>query len=85
MPPRRRPPNQVPVEEAIEHDRMARLEQQVSRLTKQITMLMANQNTFHPLDSSSDGDKEGSDEDLVLRPRRRARACEDSQWWKLCM
>ena len=51
-------------------------------------MLMANQNTFRPLDSSWDGDKEGSneessEEDLVPQPRRRARAREDSQRWKL--
>jgi len=85
MPLRRRPPNQVPVEEAIERDRLARLGQQVSRLTEQFAMLMANQNTFRPLDSSSDGDKEGSKEDLVPQPRRRARACEDSQRWKLGM
>ena len=63
MPPKRRQPNQIPIEEAIERDRMARLGQRVSRLTKQIAMLMANQNTFHPLDSSSNGDKEGSNEE----------------------
>ena len=77
MPPKRRQPNQIPVEEAIERDRMARLGQRVSLLTKQIAMLMANQNTFRPLDSSSNGDKEGSneesnEEDLVSQPHRRA-------------
>ena len=62
MPPRRRPPNRVPVEYAVERDCMARMGQQVLRLTEQITMLMANQNSFHPLDLSSNGDKEGSNE-----------------------
>ncbi|KAL5777293.1 hypothetical protein ACOSP7_010219 [Xanthoceras sorbifolium] len=45
---------------------------------------MANQNTFRPLDSSSNGDEEGSDEesseeDLVPQPRRGVQVLEDSQ------
>ncbi|KAK2656044.1 hypothetical protein Ddye_009096 [Dipteronia dyeriana] len=57
---------------------MGRLGQQVLRLTEQIAMLLANQNTFCPLDLSSDGDKEGSneessEEDLVPQQRRVAR------------
>ncbi|KAL5785331.1 hypothetical protein ACOSQ2_007723 [Xanthoceras sorbifolium] len=83
----RRPPHLIPVEEANEHDRTTQLEQQVVRLTEQIVVLMANQNTFRPLDSSSNGDEEGSDkesseEDLVPQPRRGARVFEDSQRWE---
>ncbi|KAL5799431.1 hypothetical protein ACOSQ4_032315 [Xanthoceras sorbifolium] len=48
---------------------------------------MANQNTFRPLDSSSNVDEEGSDEesseeDLVPQPRRGARALKDGRRWE---
>ncbi|KAL5760932.1 hypothetical protein ACOSQ2_019770 [Xanthoceras sorbifolium] len=51
---------------------------------------MANQNTFRPLDSSSNGDEEGSDEesseeDLVPQPRRGARVLKDSRRWESSM
>ncbi|KAL5744032.1 hypothetical protein ACOSQ2_027148 [Xanthoceras sorbifolium] len=87
MAPKRRPPHRIPVEEANERNRTTQLEQQVTRLTEQIVVLMANQNTFHPLDSSSNGDEEGSDEesseeDLVPQPRRGARVLEDSRRWE---
>ncbi|KAL5779808.1 hypothetical protein ACOSQ2_010545 [Xanthoceras sorbifolium] len=84
MAPKSQPSHRIPVEEANERDRTTQLEQQVALLTKQITVLMANQNTFRPLDSSSNGDEEGSDkessdEDLVSQPRRGARVLEDSR------
>ncbi|KAH7557291.1 hypothetical protein JRO89_XS11G0106700 [Xanthoceras sorbifolium] len=90
MAPKRRPPHRIPVEEANKRDRTTQLEQQVTRLTEQIAVLMANQNTFHPLDSSSNGDEEGSDEesseeDLVPQPRRGARVLEDSRRWESSM
>ena len=44
MLPRRRPANEVPVEEAYERDRMTRLEQQMEALTQQLQALMAVQN-----------------------------------------
>ena len=52
MPPRRRPANEVPVEEVYDRDRMTRLEQQVEALTQQLGAFMAihNQQNQRPYD-----------------------------------
>ncbi|KAB5524319.1 hypothetical protein DKX38_022068 [Salix brachista] len=69
MPPRRRPA-QVPVDIAIERDRMAQLEQQVEQLTAQLAAARANQNQYQALNPDTSSDEVEEDP----RPRRGQRA-----------
>ncbi|KAK3195699.1 hypothetical protein Dsin_027009 [Dipteronia sinensis] len=74
MPPKRRQPNRIPVEEAIERDRTTQLEQQVAQLTEQLAALIANQNPFPARNPRESGDEEESDEESYEEeevPRRR--------------
>ncbi|KAI9175076.1 hypothetical protein LWI28_027000 [Acer negundo] len=69
MPPRRRP-DQIPVDLAIERDRVIQLERQVEQLTAQLATSRANQNPFQALHPETSSDEvEGEPQ-----PRRRQRA-----------
>ena len=76
MPPKRRQPNRIPLEEANERDRMAQLEQQVAQLTEQIATLIANQN--HPRDVDG-SEEESGDEEEVPQQRRRPLGRDDGR------
>ncbi|KAG5230103.1 hypothetical protein IMY05_015G0066000 [Salix suchowensis] len=69
MPPRRRQA-QVPVDVAIERDRMTQLEQQVEQLTAQLAAARANQNQYQALNPDTSSDEVEEDP----RPRRGQRA-----------
>ncbi|KAI9174135.1 hypothetical protein LWI28_012455 [Acer negundo] len=69
MPPRRRP-DQIPVDLAIERDRVIQLERQVEQLTAQLAASRANQNPFQALHPETSSDEVEGDP----QPRRRQRA-----------
>ena len=62
MPPKRRVPNRIPVEEANERDRVAQLEQQMAQITEQLATLIANQNPFQALNLNASDVEDESDE-----------------------
>ncbi|KAI9161105.1 hypothetical protein LWI28_014425 [Acer negundo] len=66
MPPRRRP-DQIPVDLAIERDRVIQLERQVEQLTAQLAESRANQNPFQALHPETSSDEVEGDP----QPRRR--------------
>ena len=68
--PLRRRPAQVPVDIAIERDRMVQLEQQVEQLTAQLAAARANQNQYQALNPDTSSDEVEEDP----RPRRGQRA-----------
>ncbi|KAJ8628161.1 hypothetical protein MRB53_021468 [Persea americana] len=72
MPPRRRPANEITVEEAYALDRMMRLEQQVEMLMQQFQAFIANQNHQNHNAHDAGDDFEESD-DSQGAPRRRRR------------
>jgi hypothetical protein len=67
MPPKRRVPNRIPVEEANERDRVAQLEQQMAQITEQLATLLANQNPnqnpFQALNPNGGDVEDESDEE----------------------
>ncbi|KAI9184867.1 hypothetical protein LWI28_001955 [Acer negundo] len=69
MPPRRRP-DQIPVDLAIERDRVIQLERQVEQLTTQLAASRANQNPFQALHPETSSDEVEGDP----QPRHRQRA-----------
>ncbi|KAB5512641.1 hypothetical protein DKX38_029669 [Salix brachista] len=89
MPPRRRVPNRIPVEEANERDRMAQLEQQMAIITEQLATLLANQNPFHGLNPNAGGAEDESDEENepqieIPQLRRQAPERDDNRRWEYC-
>ncbi|KAB5521600.1 hypothetical protein DKX38_025919 [Salix brachista] len=87
MPPRRRVPNRIPVEEANERDRVAQLEQQMAIITEQLATLLANQNPFHGLNPNAGGAEDGSDEENepqieIPQLRRQAPERDDNRRWE---
>ncbi|KAJ8625639.1 hypothetical protein MRB53_034169 [Persea americana] len=85
MPPRRRPANEIPVEEAYARDRMTRLEQQMEMLMQQFQAFMAYQNHQNHNAHDAGDDFEESD-DSQEAPRRRRRVSdppiEDRRRWE---
>ena len=65
MPPKRRQPNRIPVEEAVERDRTTQLEQHVAQLAEQMARVIANLETLNlpTRNPRLSGDEEESTED----------------------
>ena len=69
MPPKRRQPNRIPVEEAVERDHVTQLERQMALITEQLATLLAdqnpnaNQNPFHALNPNTQDVEEKSTEE----------------------
>ena len=81
MPPKRRQPNRIPVEEAVERDRMTQVEQHLALLAEQMTRVIANLETLNlPTQNPRvSGDEEESDEESYPEeevPQRRRQARE---------
>ncbi|KAK0596911.1 hypothetical protein LWI29_020052 [Acer saccharum] len=87
MPPKRRVPNRIPVEEANERDRVTQLEQQMAQITEQLATLIANQNPFHALnpnagDIEDESNEESESQVEVPHQRRQVPERDDSRWWE---
>ncbi|KAH7568724.1 hypothetical protein JRO89_XS06G0037300 [Xanthoceras sorbifolium] len=87
MPPKRRVPNRIPVEEANERDRVAQLEQQMAQITEQLATLIANQNPFHALNPNASAVEDESNEESesqveIPQQRRQAPKRDDSRRWE---
>ncbi|KAL5831601.1 hypothetical protein ACOSQ4_016955 [Xanthoceras sorbifolium] len=87
MPPKRRVPNRIPVEEANERDRVAQLEQQMAQITEQLATLIANQNPFHALNPNAGAVEDESNEESesqveIPQQRRQAPERDDSRRWE---
>ena len=64
MPPRRRPANEVPVEEVYDHDCMTRLKQRIEAFNQQYQTFFATQNQHNHNPYNLGDDFQGIDEDF---------------------